>query len=297
VSPESRLPAWAEPQLATLVSTPPVGNDWVHEIKLDGYRLLLRIERGQARLLTRNRLDWTDRFPAVAEAAAGLRVKEALLDGEIVVFDAAGISSFQGLQQAGESGSSLTYVAFDLLFLDGRDLRGESLLVRKKALARLLASRRGRLRYSEHFDAPGQEVYERACRMSLEGIISKQKLAPYTSGRGQTWLKIKCTSRQEFVIGGFTDPEGARSQFGALLLGVHERDGSLVYAGKVGTGFTAGTLSTLGKQLRKLEQPTSPFSPSGPRPPARGALCVKPTPAVKYVSQWRMCLSRIANFP
>jgi bifunctional non-homologous end joining protein LigD len=151
------------------------------------------------------------------------------------------------------------------------------LLARKKALARLFAGRSGRLRYSEHFDAPGQEVYERACRMSLEGIISKQKQAPYTSGRGQTWLKIKCTSRQEFVVGGFTDPEGARSQFGALLLGMHERDGSLVYAGKVGTGFTDATLSALGKQLRKLEQATSPFSSGGPRPPARGAHWVKPT--------------------
>jgi bifunctional non-homologous end joining protein LigD len=277
VSRESKLPAWVSPQLATLVSTPPVGDDWVHEIKLDGYRMLLRIERGRGQLLTRNRLDWTDRFPAVAEAAGGLPVKEALLDGEVVVFDAAGASSFQGLQQAAESGSSLAYVAFDLLFLEGRDLRGEPLLVRKKALARLLAGRRGRLRYSEHFDAPGQEVYERACRMSLEGIISKQKQAPYTSGRGQAWLKIKCTSRQEFVIGGFTEPEGARSQFGALLLGVHERDGSLVYAGKVGTGFTDMTLSTLGKQLRKLEQPTSPFSARGPRPPGRGAHWVKPT--------------------
>ena len=277
MSRESTLPAWVRPQLATLVSTPPVGDDWVHEIKLDGYRLLLRVERGRARLLTRNRLDWTDRFPAVAEAAASLRVKEALLDGEVVVFDAAGVSSFQGLQQAAETGSSLNYVAFDLLFLDGRDLRGEPLLARKTALARLLAGRRGRLRYSEHFDVPGQEVYERACRMSLEGIISKQKQAPYTSGRGQTWLKIKCTSRQEFVIGGFTDPEGGRTQFGALLLGVHERDGSLVYAGKVGTGFTDATLSALGKQLRKLEQPSSPFSSNGPRPPARGAHWVKPT--------------------
>jgi bifunctional non-homologous end joining protein LigD len=270
------LPAWVAPQLATLVAAPPVGDDWVHEIKLDGYRILLRIERGRARLLTRNRLDWTDRFPAVAEAAAALPVKEALLDGEIVVFDAAGVSSFQALQQAADSGRALTYVAFDLLFLDGRDLRGEPLIARKKALARLLRGRRGRLRYSEHFDAPGQEVYERACKMALEGILSKRKQAPYASGRGQSWLKVKCMARQEFVIGGFTDPEGARADFGSLLLGVHEPDGRLVYTGKVGTGFTQATLETLGRRLRKLEQRTSPFATDGPRPPARGAHWVKP---------------------
>jgi bifunctional non-homologous end joining protein LigD len=271
------LPAWVAPQLATLVAAPPAGDDWVHEIKLDGYRILARVERGRARLLTRNRLDWTERFPAVAEAAAALPVKEALLDGEIVVFDAAGVSSFQGLQQAAESGRALTYVAFDLLFLDGRDLRAEPLIARKKALARLLRGRRGRLRYSEHFDAPGQEVYERACKMALEGIVSKRKQAPYAPGRGQSWLKVKCMARQEFVIGGFTDPEGARADFGSLLLGVHEPDGSLVYSGKVGTGFTHATLETLGRRLRRLEQRASPFAPDEPRPPARGAHWVKPT--------------------
>jgi len=211
------LPASVAPQLATLVATPPVGDEWVHEIKLDGYRVLVRVDHGRARLLTRNRQDWTDRFPPVAEAAAALPVKEAFLDGEIVVFDEHGVSSFQALQQAGESGSAPTYVAFDLLFLDGRDLRGEPLTVRKRALARLLGGRRGRLRYSEHFDAPGREVYDRACAMHLEGIVSKRKQAPYTSGRGQAWLKVKCTERQEFVIGGYTAPEGSRKFFGAFV--------------------------------------------------------------------------------
>jgi bifunctional non-homologous end joining protein LigD len=271
------LPAWVAPQLATLVSAPPVGDEWVHEVKLDGYRMLARIDRGRARLLTRNRQDWTDHFTSVAEAAAALPVKEALLDGEIVVFDAAGVSSFQAVQQAAESGRALTYVAFDLLFVDGRDLRGEPLIARKKALARLLRGRRGGLRYSEHFDAPGQSVYERACKMALEGIVCKRKDAPYVSGRGSSWLKVKCMARQEFVIGGFTDPEGARADFGSLLLGVHEPDGRLVYAGKVGTGFTNATLATLGQRLRRLEQRTSPFAPDGPRPPARGAHWVKPT--------------------
>jgi bifunctional non-homologous end joining protein LigD len=214
----------------------------------------------------------------VAEATAKLPVKEALLDGEIVALDRSGVSSFQALQQGAEEtgGWSLAYVAFDLLFLDGRDLRGEPLVERKKALARLLRGRRGRLRYSEHVDAPGAEVHQRACRMHLEGIVSKRKQAPYVAGRGQAWLKVKCVARQEFVIGGYTDPEGARAELGSLLLGVHDRDGRLVYAGRVGTGFTDATLAVLGKRLRKLGQGASPFSPEGPRPPARGAHWVKP---------------------
>ena len=272
------LPGWVAPQLATLVGAAPDGADWVHEIKLDGYRVLVRIERGRVRLLTRSRQDWTERFPAVAEAAAALPVKEALLDGEIVALDRSGVSSFQALQQGaqGMGGWSLAYVAFDLLFLDGRDLRGEPLVERKKALARLLRGRRGRLRYSEHFDAPGAEVHQRACRMHLEGIVSKRRQAPYVAGRGQAWLKVKCVARQEFVIGGYTDPEGARAELGSLLLGVHDRDGRFVYAGRVGTGFTDATLAVLGKRLRKLGQGASPFSPEGPRPPARGAHWVKP---------------------
>jgi bifunctional non-homologous end joining protein LigD len=272
------LPAWVAPQLATLVSGPPPGDEWVHEIKLDGYRILLRIERGRAKLLTRNRQDWTARFPAVAEAAAALPVKQALLDGEIVVLDRAGVSSFQALQQADqlEPGRTLVYVAFDLLFLDGADLRPLPLVARKARLARLLKGRRSDLRYSEHFDVPGKRVYDRACRLGLEGIVAKRKNAPYTSGRGSAWLKVKCVARQELVIGGYTDPEGARAEFGSLLLGVHDRDGRLVYAGRVGTGFDHATLERLGARLRRLERRASPFSPDGPRPPARGAHWVKP---------------------
>ena len=272
------LPAWVAPQLATLVSGPPPGDDWVHEIKLDGYRILLRVERGRVKLLTRNRQDWTARFAAVAEAAAALPVKEALLDGEIVALDRAGVSSFQALQQADqlETGRTLVYVAFDLLFLDGSDLRPLPLVERKARLARLLKGRRGRLRYSEHFDLPGRRVFDRACRLGLEGIIAKQKNAPYTSGRGQGWLKVKCVARQELVIGGYTDPDGARAEFGSLLLGVHDRDGRLVYAGRVGTGFDHATLKDLGARLRKLERRASPFSADGPRPPGRGAHWVKP---------------------
>jgi len=272
------LPAWVAPELATLMSAPPLGDEWVHEIKLDGYRILLRLEKGRVRLLTRNRQDWTERFEPVAEAVAALPAREALLDGEIVVLDAEGVSSFEALQRSGEGtgDGSLVYMAFDLLFLDGRDLRAAPLLERKKALARLLKGHRGRLRYLEHFDAPGREVYDRACRTRLEGIVSKRKHAPYRSGRGGDWLKVKCLARQEFVIAGFTEPEGAREEFGALLLGVHDEAGRLVYTGRVGTGFDRAALQTLGKRLRKLEQRGSPFSADGPRPESRGAHWVKP---------------------
>lgn len=264
------VPAWVEPQLATLVADAPPGDGWIHEIKLDGYRILLRIERGRVRLLTRNRQDWTARYPAVVEAAAALPVKEALLDGEIVALDAAGVSRFQALQafDTAPAAGTLVYVAFDLLFLEGRDLRARPLLERKARLARLLKGRRGRVRYSRHFDQPGPRVHERACRLALEGIVSKLKTAPYASGRGQAWLKVKCVARQEFVIGGYTDPDGARVELGSLLLGVYE-GARLVYTGRVGTGFDDATLRRLGNRLRPLARSTSPFAPDGPRPPPR----------------------------
>ena len=269
------LPAWVAPQLATLVAAAPAGDEWLHEVKLDGYRILARIARGRARLLTRNRQDWTDHFPAVAAAAAALPVKEALLDGEVVALDRAGVSSFQALQEGAE-GRSLAYVVFDLLFLDGRDLRARPLLERKKALARLLRGRRGRIRYAEHVRGSGPQEYARACRNGLEGIVSKRASAAYSAGRSQTWLKVKCVARQEFVIGGYTDPEGARTELGSLLLGVHDRAGRLLYAGRVGTGFTQATLADLGARLRRLARRTSPFAPEGPRPPARAAHWVEP---------------------
>src|SRR5262249_45035306 len=203
----------------------------------------------------------------------------ALLDGEVVALDASGVSSFQALQQATALGPgwTLAYVAFDLLFLDGRDVRPEPLLARKKSLAALLR-RRAHLRYSEHYDAPGPEVYERACRMGLEGIVSKRAAAPYTSGRGQSWLKVKCVRRQEFVVGGYTDPEGARAVLGSLLLGVHDDGGRLVYAGKVGTGFDRAALESLGKRLGAIPQREAPVSSDGPPPPGRRVHRGKPPP-------------------
>src|SRR6266545_4538132 len=204
---KASLPDFVLPQLATLVQAAPQGDQWLHEIKLDGYRVLARIERGRARLLTRSGQDWTARFPGVAAAAERLRAKGALLDGEVVILDAHGISHFQSLQEALSQGRTqdLVYFVFDLLHLDGRDLRSLPLSARKALLARLLHGSGKTIRYSEHVEGQGDSFYEKACSMGLEGIISKQKDAPYRSGRGTAWVKVKCVASQEFVIVGFTE--------------------------------------------------------------------------------------------
>ncbi len=210
-------------------------------MKYDGYRLMAVVRRGAARLFTRKGLDWTARFPGVASACAGLPAREAVLDGEVVALLPDGRSSFHALQQAmGGGGRPMVYYAFDLLRFDGADLRSAPLIERKKRLSGLLRGRRGAgtrtVRYANHVVGRGGAVLAKACRMGLEGIVSKRKDAPYRSARVRTWLKIKCQSRQEFVVIGFTEPRGSRSGLGALLLGVHDR-GTLVYAGKVGTGM------------------------------------------------------------
>src|SRR6266508_5459509 len=264
---EGTLPDFVAPQLATLVGRAPAGEDWLHEIKLDGYRVLARIERGRARLLTRSGQDWTARFPGVAAAAERLRAKGALLDGEVVILDAHGISHFQSLQEALSQGRTqdLVYFVFDLLHLDGRDLRSLPLSARKALLARLLHGSGKTIRYSEHVEGQGDSFYDKACSMGLEGIISKQKDAPYRSGRGTAWVKVKCVASQEFVIVGFTEPKGTRAGFGALLLGVYDKDGALTYVGRVGTGFDTRSLKALHEKLQGLERERFPLRslPSG----------------------------------
>jgi bifunctional non-homologous end joining protein LigD len=260
-----------------LVSTAPEGEDWIHEIKYDGYRFLCRVDRGSARLLTRTGLDWTERFGAVAEVAAKLPVERALLDGEIVVIRPDGLTSFQDLQNALRRGrdQDLVFFLFDLIHLDGFDLTGVPLLSRKGALEGVLASAGagGVLRYSDHVVGQGRGFYGEACRRRLEGIVSKRANATYVSGRARAWLKTKCSARQEFVIGGYTEPRGSRSDLGALLLGVHESGDGLKYAGKVGTGFTRDSLRELRQRLRPLETPSPPFADP---PPVRGAHWVNP---------------------
>jgi bifunctional non-homologous end joining protein LigD len=278
------MPKFIEPQLATLVSAVPEGQNWLHELKLDGYRVLCRIDNGRVSLLTRNAQNWTSRFGALAQAAAKLDARQAFLDGEVVAVDNKGGYNFQLLQNSLKRSDSadLVYYVFDLLHLDGRDLRAAPLLERKESLQRLLsfnpkARSAGALRYSEHWIGQGARLFNKACEMGLEGIISKRVEAPYRSGRGQDWLKVKCSKNQEFVIGGFTDPAGARVGFGALLLGVHDDSGALRYAGRVGTGFDDRMLRDLRARLNKLRRKSAPFVNPPKGAEAKGVHWVEPT--------------------
>jgi bifunctional non-homologous end joining protein LigD len=275
---KAKLPAKVAPQLATLVSDPPSGAEWLHELKFDGYRVLCELKDGKVRIITRNGKDWTDRFGPIAEAIADLPAKEALLDGEAAVLLPNGTTSFQALQNAlGEGGGNLVFFAFDLLHLDGYDLRPLPLLQRKEALAALLAGqpKEGTIRLSDHVEGSGEAFFRHACDFGLEGIISKRGDLPYRSGRGKDWVKVKCLKRQEMVIVGFTDPEGSRTGFGALHLAVNQ-DGELVYAGKVGTGFNSKTLTDLRKKLGKLERKTPAFQKAPRGAEARRSHWVEP---------------------
>jgi bifunctional non-homologous end joining protein LigD len=276
------MPAFVEPQLATLVDSVPQESGWAYELKFDGYRLLCRIDGRRVTLLTRNAQDWTARFGELAQAATRLPARQAIIDGEIVALDEHGSHNFQRLQNSFRAGGlRLLYYAFDLLYRDGRDLRGVPLLDRKKLLQRLLtppAKVRGEelIRYSEHWIGDGKNLFARACQAGLEGIVAKRANEPYRSGRGHSWLKVKCAKRQEFVIGGFTDPAGARAGFGALLLGVYDERGALRYAGKVGTGFDDQTLHDLHRMLRHHERSSTPFTTLPRNVRVRGVHWVEP---------------------
>jgi bifunctional non-homologous end joining protein LigD len=272
------LPTEIHVQLATLVAQPPHGPDWVHEVKFDGYRLIARIEDGKASLITRNLLDWTHRYPPIAKAVANLPASNAILDGEVIAQLPGGVGSFQALQNALKSGSTsqLVYYAFDLLFLDGRDLRGEPLVERKKLLAALVEEAGDpQLQYSEHFPGDPGPLLAECCRRGLEGIITKRGDRPYIGGRTTDWLKIKCLLREEFVIGGFTISPAVERGFGALLVG-YFRGEQFVYAGRVGTGFDTATLTDLRRRLDKLVQPESPFATVPPRERVKEVRWVRP---------------------
>lgn len=256
------------PTLASVAAAVPDGADWLHEVKYDGYRLLCRLSSGRVQLLTRAGNDWTARFAVVAEAAALLSTKDAVLDGEVVALRANGTSDFQTLQNALRDGASarLVYYVFDLLRLDGRDLTSAPLLERKRALSALIGeSPRQRLvRYSDHVEGQGPAFFRQACDSGLEGILSKRSDSPYAGRRTRDWLKIKCGRRQEFVIGGFTEPAGSRQGFGSLLLGVFEGR-QLRYAGKVGTGFSTEQLRDVAARLQPLRRDTPAFAQRPPR--------------------------------
>lgn len=259
------------PQLATLVDAPPRGDEWLHEVKFDGYRMECIKEDGRVRLLSRRGNDWTARFPAIVAAALRLKPRRVILDGEAVALLPDGRSSFQALQQVlhTDPPGATVYYAFDLLRLEGEDLRRLPLEERKARLARLLGpSRRrgaGALRYSEHTTGNVEAALARACRKGLEGLIVKRRDLPYESGRTRSWLKIKCQNRQELVVIGFTEPRGRRSGIGALILGLRDEDGVLRYAGRVGTGMDDAMLASLRKQLEPLRRTSSPAERGVPR--------------------------------
>ncbi len=261
------LPDFVAPELATLTDEAPEGDEWLHEMKFDGYRILCRLEDGRVRLLSRKRNDWTDRLPELARAVEGLPARRALVDGELAVVLPDGTTSFQALQNlmSGVPTGELAYFAFDLLHLDGEDLAPQPLEERKRRLKELLGRARVLpFRFSDHVPGSGPRFFAEACRKGLEGIVSKRRGSPYRPGRGGDWLKVKCLREQEVVIGGYTPPQGSRVGLGALLVGVHDGEGRLQYAGKIGTGFTDATLRELTRRLEALEQPTRPFATSPP---------------------------------
>ncbi len=273
-------PEWIKPQLATLVDEVPQGDGWIHELKYDGYRMLCRIDLGRARLFSRNGREWTAKLSNQTKTAARLAVDNAWLDGELVALNRDGTMSFQALQNAFDRGSDsrLIYYVFDLPFLNGLDLRSHPLHERKRQLAALFDElpEGDLVRYSDHVLGQGRLVFETACRRGLEGLIAKQMDSRYIAGRTKNWVKVKCHRRQEFVIGGFTDPSGSRRGFGALLLGVYEGAGNLVYVGRVGTGFSEERLSDLHRVLRSLQQPRPAFRNPPTGWDAKGVHWVKP---------------------
>jgi len=275
---KARLPAALAPPLATLVDGPPSDpDDWLFEIKFDGYRILARIDGNGVKLVTRNGNDWTHKLEPLRAALAEMDLPRGWYDGEIVVHDDNGRPDFGLLQQAFDEARNgdMVYFVFDAPYLDGHDLREVPLEQRRTLLYTVLKERPSDMvRYSAELDAPPADMVAAACKMGLEGIIGKRRDSTYVSRRTPDWIKLKCGQRQEFVIGGYTEPKGSRQGIGSLLLGVQGKDGALHYAGNVGSGFNAGNLQALRAQLDKLATDDSPFAPG--RPIAKQAHWVKP---------------------
>jgi bifunctional non-homologous end joining protein LigD len=260
---KTAIPTLIAPQLATLVKEPPSGEQWLHELKFDGYRMLCRIDRGKVQFWSRNGKDWTEKFPGIVQAVKSLPVTNAIVDGEVVVVDAQGRSSFQKLQRAMAKTVTAGFVfqVFDLVYLDGFSLAQAALRQRKALLKNVCEATGGRglIRYSEHFEGNGDAFFKHACEYGIEGIISKLAESRYESTRNRNWLKVKCNKQQEFLIAGYTPSSKGLPGFGSLVLGVYEK-GKLVYSGRVGTGFTFKLRSELTKELEKLARETSPFA-------------------------------------
>jgi bifunctional non-homologous end joining protein LigD len=268
-APSRPLPDDFRPQLPVLVKTAPRGDEWLHELKFDGYRILARIEGNDVRLVTRRGQDWTARFGRVAPELAALGVEGTMVDGEVAVLAPDGTTDFQALQNilAGERGGRIVFFAFDLPFYRGRDLTRVPLAERRELLRDLISLRPAGsvIRYSDHIRGHGGRVMDHACRLALEGIVAKRADSRYREGRSRSWVKVKCLDRQEFVVGGWTEPRGSREGFGALLLGWFDGSGRLRYAGRVGTGFSHRSLARVRDCLEGVAAEDPPFAdpPSG----------------------------------
>lgn len=261
------LPSFIPPQLTALAEKPPAGPEWGHELKWDGYRMHARIDRSDIRMLTRPGLDWTERYPETVEALRSLRTEQAYLDGELCAVSDKGLTSFSAIQAATDLASArgLVYILFDLLHLDAEDLTGLPLWQRKERLEALLKGAPGSLQFSEHYTGNGELVYQHARKLGVEGIVSKRLDLPYRPGDRGAWRKVKCLNREEFVVVGWTDPEGSRPYLGALLLGFYAPDGRLVYAGRAGTGLNARQLRELRDRLEPLATDKMPLDVPPPR--------------------------------
>ena len=281
---KAALPLTLAPQLATLVDAVPREGDWIYEIKFDGYRLLARVDGPAVRLFTRNGHDWTAKLKSLARAIGGLGLRSGWLDGEIVVQGAAsqgGLPDFQALQNAFDRSRTddIVYYLFDLPYCDGRDLRALPLRARRELLRQALDAApkpSPRLRFSEDFAVSGGDLLHTACQLRMEGLIGKRAEAPYASGRSTAWIKLKCTQRQEFVVAGYTDPQGSRVGLGSLLLGVHDTAGKLRYAGNVGSGFSQQSLAALQRKLQTLASKTRLFDAADGLPAGKAVHWVKP---------------------
>jgi bifunctional non-homologous end joining protein LigD len=280
--PTEHQPGFIKPQLAEETESPPGTGEWLHELKLDGYRMQARKSGPTVQMLTRSGLNWTTRMAQIAEEVSRLPIQDITLDGEVVVLDADGTTNFADLQAAFQDHAKkpLTFFVFDLLHAEGHSTRGLPLRERKTLLARYLASAdRERLQVSEHLETDGEAMFHKACELHAEGIVSKKAKAPYTSGRSSTWLKSKCLHEQEFVIGGWTLPGKGKTGgpgLGALLLGFYDENKRLIYAGRTGTGFSQSTSAALRKQLESIPEARTPFTalPAGTR---SGVQWVTPT--------------------
>jgi bifunctional non-homologous end joining protein LigD len=295
---KSELPQFIAPMLATLVTEPPSSGKWVYEVKYDGYRMLARISGDEVKLFTRTGKDWTAKLPHLVRALEKLKLDGSWLDGEIVVPGTDERSSFQALQNAfdARSDANIVYYVFDLLFLDGKDLRRLPLKDRKSRLERLLKNKsQDQIRFSAHLEGDAAQILAQACKLELEGLIGKEAESVYVSGRSKSWIKLKCRQRQDFVIGGYTEPGGSRQGFGALLVGYHEPSGKLTYAGKVGTGFDEALLKQLSRKLHLIKAEKSPFEHP---PKEKGAHWVQPklVGEVAYAEKTKEGILRQASF-